>query len=361
VVPNSPGIAVSGVPLTIQRIVPKLVSYAFGERMLPALVLIAGLLLTGAMDRSHPEARPADMNPALDDVLAALEEVSQTPHELACQTGDFAIPPGGHFQGIQQAMIGGKHFAVISGSSDSASYLVLVALENSTGRLVALKRLLVSPFKHAGGFQVFGDYLAVGIEDNDAKNSSKIWILELSQLAEPDRPKPIVEIKRRGEYKRATAGAVGVAKARDRHLLVVATWDSSTIDIYESNGKVLHDPAFAFKLRETWQANKADRSSWFDRHYAAYQNINLVVDKNDRIFMVGFGKMGAENVMDIFEVKLEKSVPTPKRFEKLGRRILLCQKTSFQSGSGLAITDSKELTVLSCGHREFVIEWFAPD
>jgi len=345
----------------MQRVVLKLVSYAFGERMLLALVLIAGLLLTGPVDRSDAEARPADMNPGLDDVLAALDEVSQTPHELACQAGDFAIPPGGHFQGIQQAMIGGKHFAVISGSSDSASYLVLVALENSTGRLVALKRLLASPFKHAGGFQVFGDYLAVGIEDNDAKDSSKIWILELSQLLAPGRPRPIVEIERRGQYKRATAGAVGVAKAHGRHLLVVATWDSATIDIYESNGKALHDPAFAFKLRETWQANKADRSSWSDRHYAAYQNINLVVDKNDHVFMVGFGKTDAENVMDIFEVKLEKSVPTPKRFEKLGRRILLCQKTSFQSGSGLAITDSTELTVLSCGHREFVIEWFAPD
>jgi len=173
--------------------------------------------------------------------------------------------------------------------------------------------------------------------------------------------KAIVEIERRGQYKRATAGAVGVAKARGRHLLVVATWDSATIDIYASNGKALHDPAFAFKLRETWQANKADRSSWSDRHYAAYQNINLVVDKNDHVFMVGFGKTDAGNVMDIFEVKLEKSVPTQKRFEKLGRRILLCQKTSFQSGSGLAITDSEELTVLSCGHREFVIEWFAPD
>jgi len=77
--------------------------------------------------------------------------------------------------------------------------------------------------------------------------------------------------------------------------------------------------------------------------------------------MVGFAKTGAENIMDIFELKLEESVPTAKRFEKLGRRIFHCQKTDFRSGSGLAVTDSKELLILSCGHREFAIERFEPD
>jgi hypothetical protein len=347
--------------MTRQQTVPKPIGYAFSERMLAVLILIASLLLTGATARSSSEAQPVDVNPRISDVQAAFNEVSQTPHELTCRAGDFTIPAGGHFQGIQQAMIRGKRFAVISGSSDSDSYFVLASLEESTVRIVSLRRLLPRPFKHAGGFQVIGDYLAVGIEDNDAKDSSKIWILELSQLLGPGRLKPIVEIERRGEYKRSTAGAVGVAKARGRHLLFVATWDSATIDIYASNGKTLHDPDFAFKLRETWQANKADKSSWSDRHYAAYQNINLVVDRNDRVFMVGFGRTDAANVIDIFEVKLEEYVPTAKRFEKLGRRILKCRKTSFRSGSGLVFTDSGALAVLSCDHREFDIERFEPD
>ena len=339
----------------------KLARHTFTQWISAALILIACLLSTEAMAGSETGAKPGDLNPRVSDVLAALNQVSQKPRKQACQAGDFIIPAGGHFQGLQQAMIRGKRYAIISGSSDSYSYLLLAALEDSTGRIVALKRLLHRPFKHAGGFQIFGDYLAIGIEDNDAKNVSKIWILELSQLLGYEKLKPIVEIERSGAYKRATAGAVGIAKARGRHLLLVATWDSATIDIYASNGKALQDPAFAFDLRETWEANKADKSDWFNQYYAAYQNINLVVDKNGRVFMVGFGKTNDENVMDIFEVKLEESVPTAKRFKKLGRRILLCQETSFQSGSGLAITDSKELTVLSCGHREFVIERFEPD
>lgn len=355
------GDAVTSARMTTQRLTPEPFGCAFPGGMLAALVLVASLLSTGARARSNPEAQPVDMNPRISDVQAAFNEVSQTPRELTCQAGDFAIPPGGHFQGIQQAMIRGERFAVISGSSDSDSYLVLVSLEESAGRIVSLRRLLHRPFKHVGGFQVIGDYLAVGIEDNDAKNSSKIWILELSQLLGPGRLKPIVEIERRGEYKRSTAGAVGIAKARGRHLLFVATWDSATIDIYASNGKAIHDPAFAFKLRETWQADKADKSSWSDRHYAAYQNVNLVVDENGHVFMVGFGRTDAANVMDIFEVKLEESVPTENRLEKLGRRILQCRKTSFQSGSGLVFTDSGALAVLSCGHREFDIERFEPD
>ena len=330
-------------------------------RGLAPLVLIAGLLWPQLVSCSHPKATPVDMNARIDDVRSAFDALALTPHKLTCQPGDLAIPAGGHFQGVQQAMIDGKRFAIISGSSDSDSYLVPVAIEDSTAKIMSLKRLLARPFKHAGGFQVFGDYLAVGIEDNDAKNTSKIWILESSQLLEAGRPKPIVEIERQGTYKRATAGAVGIAKRHGRHLLLVATWDSATIDIYTSNGKALHDPACKFRLRETWEAGKADRSSWSDRNYAAYQNINLVVDKRDRVFIVGFARTGADNIADIFEIKLEESVPMAKRFKKLGRRIFHCQRTDFRAGSGLVITDSKELFILSCAHREFAIERFGPD
>jgi hypothetical protein len=329
--------------------------------VLAPLILIAGLLASQVTARSYLEVTPVDMNPRVDNVRAAFDAVTSTSRELTCQPGDFAIPAGGHFQGVQQAMIGGKQFAIVSGSSDSDSYLVLAAIEDSTARIMPLKRLLGRPFKHAGGFQVLGDYLAVGIEDNDAKNTSKIWILESSQLLGSGKLKPIIEIERRGVYKRATAGAVAIAKRHGRHLLLVATWDSATIDIYTSNGKALRDPAVEFRLHETWKANGADRSNWFDQHYAAYQNINLVADKEDRVFMVGFARTGSNNIADIFELKLEDSVPTAKRFEKLGRRIFHCRRTDFQSGSGLAITDSNDLIILSCAHREFVIERFESD
>ncbi len=344
----------------VQPARPWLVEFCVFRQVLPSLVLIAGLMSSQIVARPHPKVHAADMNPPVDDVSAAFDKVPLTPHELACQPADFSIPAGGHFQGIQQAVIGGRNFVVISGSSDSDSYLVLATVKDSTAQIASFKRLLPRPFRHAGGFQILGDYLAVGIEDNNAKDASRVWILESSQLLGSESPKPIVEIERRGPYKRATAGAVGIARVHGRHVLLVATWDSATIDIYTSNGKTFHDPGFKFRLRETWEANSADRSNWSDQHYATYQNINLVVDKMDRVFMVGFARTGAENIADVFELRMEESAPMAKRFEKIGRRIFRCRQTDFRSGSGLAITDSGEMLILSCGHREFAVERFGP-
>ena len=299
-----------------------------------------------------------DANPRVDDVLGALQRVSDTPQQIPCHSAGFAVPSGGHLQGIQQATIAGETVMILSGSASGESYLALVSLTESTGRVSALKPLLARPFKHAGGFQVCGDYLAVGIEDDNTKETSKIWILKLPQLLGAARPRPIIEIERHGQYKRATAGAVGMTKVAGRHLVCVGTWDSATIDIYLSNGKALDDSACAFEFRETWDVKKADRSGWSDRGFASYQNINLVTDTSDRVFLVGFARTGGADVADVFELKLGASVPREKRLEKLQRCVLQGQETSFRHGAGLVATDAQALSILSCGYQKFVIERF---
>ena len=103
------------------------------------------------MARSYGQGRPVDTNPVVGDVSAAFDAVLAVPRELTCQEGDFVIPTGGHFQGIQQATIGSGQYAIISGSSNSDSHLVLVSLEDSTAQAVWLRRLLGRPFQHAGG------------------------------------------------------------------------------------------------------------------------------------------------------------------------------------------------------------------
>ena len=64
------------------------------------LILIAGLLSMHATARSYLEVPPVDMNPRIDNVRAAFDAVTPTPRELTCRPGDFAIPAGGHFQGV---------------------------------------------------------------------------------------------------------------------------------------------------------------------------------------------------------------------------------------------------------------------
>ena len=304
---------------------------------------------------------PADSNPRVNDVLGTLQRISATPTAIVCDSGGFGVLRGGHLQGIQQATIDGRPFLVLSGSASAESYLALVALEGSRGRVVAVKPLLPRPFKHAGGFQVCGDYLAVGIEDDNTKMASRVWILGLAELLQAAGPKPLVQIERTGAYQRATAGAVAIARVRDRHLLCVGTWDSATIDIYLSNAKALDDPACAFAFRETWDARSADRSGWSDRDYASYQNLNLVVDTNDGVFLVGFAHAADADIMDVFELRMETSVPVEKRLRKVLRRALHGCETSFRHGSGLAIADANTVAVLACGFREFVVERFAPE
>ncbi len=321
--------------------------------MLVALACGAGLVCAAQ--------GPADSNPRMENVLAVLRTISQMPHAILCDSGGFDVPRGGHLQGIQQAKIDGRPFLVLSGSASDESYLALVALEGSMGRVVAVKPLMSRPFKHAGGFQVCGDFLAVGIEDDNTKMASRVWVLRLAELLQAGGPRPVVEIERTGAYQRATAGAVAMARVSDRHLLCVGTWDSATIDIYLSNAKALDDPACAFAFRETWDARSADRSGWSDRDYASYQNLNLVVDTNDTVFLVGFAHTGAADVMDVFELRMETSVPVEKRPRKVLRRALHGRETSFRHGSGLVIADANTVAVLACGYQKFVIECFEPE
>ena len=107
----------------------------------------------------------AAMNPTIDDVPAAVARVSPTPRSVVCDPNGFTLPAGEHLQGIQQTTIEGKAYIILSGSSSTHSYLDLVAMENNAAHVTAIRPLLDRPFKHAGGIQVCGDYLAVGIKD----------------------------------------------------------------------------------------------------------------------------------------------------------------------------------------------------
>lgn len=317
-----------------------------GAILVPVLVLALGT------------AWARETNPKVNHVPAVVARISATPGAMSCDPGKFTVPAGGHLQGIQQATMAGKPYVILSGSSSAFSYLALVAIEGDADRVTAIKPLLDRPFKHAGGIQVCGDYLAVGIEDDTARDTSKVWILRLGDLLEKTRPEPVIEIQRYGAYKRATAGAVALAKVQDKHLMCVGTWDSATIDIYRSNGKSLEDPNCAFDFVQTWDAAKADRSEWSDPDFASYQNLNLMVDVNDRVFLAGLARVGDEDVIDLFEYRSQITTPIERRFRKLLRRAVRSEQASFQNGAGLVVEDAHALTILSSAYREVVIERF---
>jgi hypothetical protein len=277
----------------------------------------------------------ASANGQLSDVLKAVEKIDpHTPEELRFDLGD-GLPEGGHLQGVQAFQRDGRDLLLLSGSADSFSYLITVDL-SVTNRTAVLTKLLDAPYRHAGGFQmVDGRFVAIGLEDNHARDKSKIWVLDMAADHSRQRRIPLIEIERAGEIKRSTAGAVAMARFGERHLLIVGGWDSATLDFYESNGSPLDDERCRFQMRETWSAALADRSDWSDTRFGSYQNINLITDKDGRCFLAAFCREGDADRLDVHELRMGKDTPTSHRLRKRASRQFHCAKTNFKAGAGL--------------------------
>jgi hypothetical protein len=273
-------------------------------------VVLAGLAprqLLAEQDSAQPGI-------AVANVVEAFEKLPTAGAALKFSLGQTHLPPGGHLQGIQvqRDAAGNRNLVYLSHDSATVAYLVVVEFPLSLsgdGRVLHVHELpsdgLSPPLRHAGGIQLLGDFLAVGVEDNQQKTRSEV---QFWNVAEPARPVilPHLTIRRQGAPKEQTAGAVGlVARAAD-HLLVVANWDSRALDFYVSNGKPLADTACRFDLALSWHDRLAEKTGWKpDRLFGAYQAINLLADSQGGLFLIGFqtSAVGAD-IADLFSVDL---------------------------------------------------------
>jgi hypothetical protein len=128
------------------------------------------------------------------------------------------------------------------------------------------------PFRHAGGLQVSGGLIAVGIEDNYTRTNAKVRIYGPGD----DRQiwgQPRVSIDRSGAPERYTAGATGLLAMDHYHLMVVGNWNSRNWDFYlidpeESEQKITG----SFAVPDSWPS---------------YQSINLISD-DQAVYAIGF-------------------------------------------------------------------------
>ena len=266
----------------------------------------------------------------LPDVPAAFNALSTKPQLLHLKKNHIKTPSGGHLQGIQ-CLLTDSDF-IITGSSDSYSYYLMA----SRTELTSIRKLSDDPFHHAGGFQVCDRRLAVGVEDNQDKDRSEIILITFGDLMPLVMHRTV--LYRSGEFKRSTAGAVGLARtASGQYLIAVGDWDSRNIDFYISR----HGEGKTFDSLTTFHAPD-------DRPWPSYQSINLLTDTAGRIYLIGFALDGLRNRADLFEVVLHSDRAD---LILLNTRNFKCRGTSFRYGSGIYVNDTKQLCIYSCSRN----------
>lgn len=279
------------------------------------------------------------------DFITEFNKIEVNP-EIITFTNDLEINnTEGHLQGIQGFENDQGKYVLISGSSGSYSYCSVVKL-GIKNKVVSINKLMEKPFKHAGGFQIFQNYMAVGIEDNSVKDKSKVCIYDIS---EPENPlaNPIAVIQRNGEPLRNTAGCVGMANYKNKALIVVGDWDSKNLDFYSVDFEKINNSAFEeIGSIDTESILKKD---WIDNDWHSYQNINLF-NIDEKLYLIGLGQTeNSENIADLFEVTEES---TGNFFlQKIAAKTFNCtNECSFKAGAGMEYANGK-FKIYSCGYN----------
>ncbi len=245
---------------------------------------------------------------------------------------------GGHLQGIQSLGPDGDAF-VLSGSSDSYAYCLRVA-DHEVKQVMEMDQ---KPFKHAGGFQLADGYLAVGIEDNLAKDKSKVFVYQIQ--GDEIQATPTWVIGREGDAMRSTAGCVGLAGQQDELLVVVGDWDTRHLDFYQIHARQgSGSPEAPFV---SIAAAGLARDSWINPDWHSYQNINLLQDNNGALYLVGLGTDGEnQNVADLFELSLKNEGSELRKVRS--RQFQSDPEVSFRAGAGIHQSGDGRLWVVAC-------------
>lgn len=279
------------------------------------------------------------------DILSNFDAIGQEPLTVSFQNSIEIPEEGGHLQGIQKLTYRDAAYFFLSGSSSEYSYYTIVRNTDKSSMVISNNIILEKPFKHAGGFQVFENFLAIGVEDNEEKNRSKVFIF---QVDNPERPpeKPLAIIDRFGTSKRGTAGCVAISQVGDKVLVVVGDWDTVNLDFYVIDRALLGVDPNALILEYSLNSRKMEKSNWIDSDWHSYQNINLFKDTAGQLLLAGTTTNNVgEDIMDIYLVYSPdlKSFSLQKIYS---RNFGYNAKTKFRWGAGLHVS-SDQIQILS--------------
>jgi hypothetical protein len=280
-------------------------------------------------------------------IVSKFNRIEENPSLVSFKNNKKINNRGGHLQGVQLIQNNTFKYAVLSGSSDSYSYYSVVKL-GAENEVISVNKLMEKPFKHAGGFQIFENYFAVGIEDNSKKDKSKVCIYDIS---DPENPslKPLAIIEREGKPLRSTAGCVGITKYKNHTLVAVGDWNTKHIDFYSCNLEEIEKDSFE-KIASI-DTEKLLKENWINKNWHSYQNINLFTFNNNDLYLVGLGinKKG-ENIADLFSLK-EDDIGDFS-FIKLASKTFSCEnESSFKAGAGAVLSAAGDFKIISCSYN----------
>lgn len=277
-------------------------------------------------------------------VIDQFENLDPIPKSIVFENQETVNNAGGHLQGVQIYSRYNKEYVFVTGSSNTHSYYGVIRMDEHP-QVISVNKILDKPFKHAGGFQIFENYLAVGIEDNEERTRSKVY---LYHLEDPENPlkDPIAIINREGAYERATAGAVGLTRAEDTFLMVVGDWDSRHLDFYVSDDRDSKNHPISFQKVHTIGTGQIDKKNWSDLRFYGYQNLNLIGTKNNELFLVGMGHdENQQNVADLFRISTDQFETFT--IQKIDSKIFNPKNgANFRSAAGISFKNS-ELKIIS--------------
>ncbi|MCP4454754.1 MAG: hypothetical protein GY809_25115 [Planctomycetes bacterium] len=306
-------------------------------------------------------AAHSDTNPAINNPAKALANLPSEGHKITLSKGRIVFPNGGHWQGIQSLTHKklNQQICFLSRDSDTAAYFVTAVFDPgfpSRGEIRHFQALPSDgrqpPLRHAGGMQLIGDYLVIGVEDNQDKLRSQIQFWDVSKPLAPQLRVPLTVMREGTVPKDQTAGAVGIVKYNHHHLLVVANWDAEHLDFYASNGLPLGDDTCRFSFKVRWSQRQAHKHTWQpDQAWEGYQAINLMADRSDNVYLLGFGTRGeGEDVIDLFAIDLAGELRSI--VQKVSRRHMNLQGNAhFRSAGGISVRSSEELSCFASEHR----------
>ena len=293
-----------------------------------------------------------------DDFVHLFKQIKPTGEIIICHNALSVNNSGGHLQGVQIIERDEKRYFLVTGSSDSYAYFAILKASGNC-ESISVNKIMDKPYKHAGGFQVYENLMAIGVEDNEAKDKSKIFIYDIDN-PEMVPYKPLTIVERKGDYKRATAGCVGITRFKGDLLLVVGDWDSRHLDFYKAPYSNLDKEDLFFTLVYSLDMESVNRQNWIDSKWLSYQNINLFTDEKDQLYLIGTtSEDNNTEIADLFEITMNNTSPY-----SMEKRVTLSLKgqenTRFRWGSGIEFTGGRVLKIISCGknlteHSSFTI------